>query len=373
MTRSIQVAVTQMDASFDGLDKRLARAEKLVQAAAAQQAQIVVLPEFFNTGYHYDERNYLRSESMDGQTVGWMREMAQQYQVHLLGSLMLRDIDEVYNSALLFAPDGRFWRHDKLYPFAWERAYFREGNGITIADTELGKIGIMIGWDAAHADMWERYASRVDLMLICNNAVQLSSAAIQLPDGKKQHMGDINPAIYSEKEYFCGEDLDAFARWISVPVVQSMGSGEFRSQMPMAMASWLGMTSQQPLYWRYLDQAHSIEISAGYDKVAKIVSAEGQIIGQIETEGDGLAIASVTLADQIPLPQGSKPEIQTSKMVFFFADIYLPFFQTFVYRRGLRRYFGRRMAPIAFGTQVWSGAVMASLVIGLWLGRKSKF
>jgi hypothetical protein len=41
-----------------------------------------------------------------------MRETAASLHIHLAGSLMLLDGNEVYNSLLLFAPDGRYWLGD---------------------------------------------------------------------------------------------------------------------------------------------------------------------------------------------------------------------------------------------------------------------
>jgi predicted amidohydrolase len=90
-----------------------------------------VLPELFNTGYAYAEENFALAERIDGTTVGWLRETAASLQIHLAGSLMLLDGNEVYNSLLLFAPDGRYWRYDKNYPWGWERGYFRDANRIT--------------------------------------------------------------------------------------------------------------------------------------------------------------------------------------------------------------------------------------------------
>jgi predicted amidohydrolase len=112
MTREIKVAAIQMDANPAPTGERMARADKLVKAAAEAGAQLVVLPELFNTGYAYSDENFRLAERLDGMTVGWMRETAASLHIHLAGSLMLLDGNEVYNSLLLFAPDGRYWLGD---------------------------------------------------------------------------------------------------------------------------------------------------------------------------------------------------------------------------------------------------------------------
>jgi predicted amidohydrolase len=179
MSRTLKVAAIQMDAAPAPLRERLDRAADLIAEATSSGAQLVVLPEVFNTGYQYHDQNYALAESIDGETVNWMRLRSAQHGVHLVGTLLLRDEEDIYNSALLVAPDGRMWRYDKHYPFLWERAYFREGRQITIAATDLGKLGMMICWDAAHADLWQRYAGKVDAMVIASCPPKLSSAARQ--------------------------------------------------------------------------------------------------------------------------------------------------------------------------------------------------
>jgi N-carbamoylputrescine amidase len=160
MGRKLKVAVVQMDAVPVSVSKRLSRATNLITEAVNGGAQLVVLPEMFNTGYEFHERNYTLAEPMDGETVTWMKSQATQHNIHLAGTLLLLDKTDIYNAGLLVAPDGRTWRHDKINITLWERAYFREGGHITIADTDLGKLGLMICSDVLCPDLWVQYAGK---------------------------------------------------------------------------------------------------------------------------------------------------------------------------------------------------------------------
>jgi predicted amidohydrolase len=64
----MNLASLQLDASPAPLLERLERAEKLVASAADQGAELMLLPELFNTGYAYNDRNYQLAESLDGPT-----------------------------------------------------------------------------------------------------------------------------------------------------------------------------------------------------------------------------------------------------------------------------------------------------------------
>ena len=113
MPHTIKIAAVQMIARPASLSERLARAETLVVHAAQGGAQLVVLPELFNTGYEYCDENCRRAEALDGPTSTWMKQTANRYSVHIAGTFLRLDSQDIYNTLLLVAPDGRAWRYDK--------------------------------------------------------------------------------------------------------------------------------------------------------------------------------------------------------------------------------------------------------------------
>lgn len=346
MPRSLKIATVQMDATPAPVTDRLDRAAALVAEAAASGAELVVLPEIFNIGYEYSDRNYSLPETVDGTTVTWMKDQATEHGIYLAGSLLLRDNDEVYNSQLIVAPDGRIWRYDKQYPWAWERAYFREGSAITVADTDLGRLGMMICWDYAHPELWQRYAGQVDAMVMTS----CPPAGHQLRINGSETTMTID---YPDGDSPFGSDLDALTAWMRVPLVNSSSSGHFESRLPLSPFS-TAVLGQPSL---------NATATAGFIQQAKIVNADGEVLARITEDGDGLTLAEVTLADQPPKPL-SPPPRSYPWTVYFMADWLAPAAMVPLYRRGYRRQFGPRMSPVSRQTRMWLAGMTVSFVVG---------
>jgi predicted amidohydrolase len=369
MPRKVKVAALQMDAAPAPVADRLNRAADLIAEAVSAGAQLVSLPEVFNTGYEYTDANYPLAETIDGQTVTWMKAQAAEHQVHLAGSLMLLDDEDVYNTAFLVAPDGRLWRYVKLFPFLWERAYFREGKRITVADTDLGKLGMMICWDSAHADVWSRYAGRVDALLILSCPPKISSADLIFPDETRVKFNELGPVwehIYTDEEYFPGVDMDEHAAWLQVPVIQTVGAGTFRTKFPLPQVSVGGYLVARQDLWGQLAQAKDVVLETGFDKQTKVIDASGQVVARVTDEGDGFTVAEVELADEIPQPSAEQPPMRTSKLSYFMTDVFGAGMMTARYRQHVRKQWGEKLAPVDSSTKIWVGITIGALLLG-WL------
>jgi hypothetical protein len=368
MPRQIRIAATQMDVSPASTEERLRRAELLVQQSAEGGAQLVVLPELFNVGYVYDDANYRKAEFPDGLTVPWLKRAAAQYGVHICGTLLLVDGDHVYNAAVMAAPDGRTWRYDKQYPWGWERAYYREGHNITIADTDLGKLGMMICWDYAHPELWQRYAGKVDAMVVMSCPPRATAMRLRLPDGRLEPFSD-------ERDYFTGSDspfgadMNEQSAWLGVPLVNSTGAGTLVTAVPSPYLSMLGGLARNPELLSYLPQAPDVRLETDFYPQAKVVDANGNLVSRAMGEGDAFVLGDVLLPDQTPQPVGAQPRSRMKPLAYLYSDVLLPAFTIPNYRAGYRRRFGDQFAPHDPSTLRWAAIVLAALLIGFIFGR----
>jgi predicted amidohydrolase len=370
MSQQIKIAAVQMDANPAPTVERLARAERLVTQAAEAGAELIVLPELFNTGYGYDDENHRRAEALDGPTATWLRETAARLDIHLAGSLMLIERPEVYNALLLLAPDGRTWRYDKNYPWGWERGYFRERRGISVADTDLGRLGMMICADVGHRGLWKQYAGKVDLMLICSCPPDVGRAVFCFPDGQRvplEHMGPLMASTKDAARLMFGAMLNQQTAWLGVPAVNTVGAGRISTAVPHARLLLLALSALAPGLARLVPQAGQAQMACEMTQGCKVLDARGQVLAQLTQEqGEAFTLAEVTLAEQRPQPRGAQPPAPLAPLVYLISDFILPWLSIPTYRRGLRRAWGQDMAPLRVSARQWAALLGASTVAG-WL------
>ena len=125
--------------------------KKVFSAITDADADLLVLPEFFATGYQFvsqEEVSGLSEPIPDGDTTERLSELSRQKGIYLVAGLPERDGDRFFNSAVLSGPDGFIGVYRKTHLFFEEKLYFSPGDtGFKVWDTKVGRIGIMICFD----------------------------------------------------------------------------------------------------------------------------------------------------------------------------------------------------------------------------------
>ncbi|MBN1200466.1 MAG: carbon-nitrogen hydrolase family protein [Anaerolineae bacterium] len=366
MSRTVTAAAVRLSNVPAPTHERLQNAAIQIAEAAAQGAELVVLPELFNTGYVYSRENYTRAEPIDGPTVTWMKAQAAEHSVHLAGSLLLLGPEHITNSLFLAAPDGRWWRYDKNFPWAWERLYFREGREITVAKTDIGTFGLMICADVFVPHLFGRYAGKVDALIVCASPPQMHKLEFRFPDGWQTTLADLLAVPEATRaaadEAFGAHEL-RYTTWLGVPVVQSIPWGQFSSHIPIPWLSFGIPLAHQPALWRYIPQGREAIGTANYYPFNQIADAEGNVLVRYDKEADGFALATIKLADTPPTPRGRPPRSQILSPDI--ANwIMIPF-----YRLGVRRAWGRHMARPSYQTRAWIRTVFRFTFAAYFVGR----
>jgi predicted amidohydrolase len=324
MSKPVRIAVVQMNASPSSVRERLTRAEEFVAQCAQSGAQLIVLPEVFNTGYEYSDQNYLQAESFDGATATWMKRTSARYDVYLAGSFLHREQDNIFNTMLLVSPGGHQWHYDKNYPWIWERAYFQRGTTITIADTELGKIGFLVCWDVAHPGLWKQYSGKVELMIVSSCPPKALDLALVFPDGKRimgKNAGALVEYVKRTSDRTFGEYLRRQASYLGVPVAQATSTGAFTSLIPKPKPSLVMLSLLYPPLWKHRSQFDRARMETDYFNETYIAGSSGAILQRVQNNTEGFAVSDVTLSDSPPQPKGKQPPFGIPKFTYLFDAI----------------------------------------------------
>ena len=121
---------------------------------AAHTADLVLLPETSFTGYWLGKDMAQFAEPVPGPMTALVSQIAVTRNVVTCFSLAERDGDKMYNTAVLIGADGSLiGKHRKVHLFrADEEAGFTPGNDLEVFDTHLGKVGILVCYDAHHIE-----------------------------------------------------------------------------------------------------------------------------------------------------------------------------------------------------------------------------
>ena len=151
-----KVGLVQMSCTGDP-ERNLAHAIDMVREAAGRGAQVICLPELFQTQYfcqREDAALFDLAEPIPGPTTTQLSQLARQQKITLVASLFEKRAPGVYhNTAAIFDTDGTLKGiYRKMHipddPLYYEKFYFTPGDlGYKAFETEPGRIGTLVCWD----------------------------------------------------------------------------------------------------------------------------------------------------------------------------------------------------------------------------------
>jgi predicted amidohydrolase len=239
----------------------------------------------------------------------------------LAGSFLRREQNKIFNTLLLVAPDNRQWHYDKNYPWVWERAYFQNGTNITIADTELGKIGFLICWDVAHPNLWKQYSGKVELMIVSSCPPKAFDLALVFPDGKRilsKNTGVLTKYLKHTSDKTFGEYLRRQAGFLGVPVAHSTSTGTFSSFIPNSKSSLAMLSVIYPPLWKHKSQFDHVRMETDYFNETYIADDSGIVLQSVQPNTEGFAISDVLLPDFPPQSKGKQPPFGIPNFTYLF-------------------------------------------------------
>ncbi|KAL4302053.1 hypothetical protein GQ457_10G001740 [Hibiscus cannabinus] len=162
-------------------ERNIKHAKKAIEEAAQRGAQLVLLPEIWNSPYSNDSFP-VYAEDIDAggdasPSTAMLSEVASHLKITIVGgSIPERCGDKLYNTCCVFGSDGKLKaKHRKIHLFDidipgkitfMESKTLTAGETPTVVDTDVGRIGIGICYDIRFTELAMIYAAR-GAHLIC--------------------------------------------------------------------------------------------------------------------------------------------------------------------------------------------------------------
>lgn len=163
----LRISLVQFDICWKEPAKNRSRLDHLVEPLKGH-TDLILLPEMFTTGFSMEVPAL--AETMDGETLSWMKHQAQGTGAAIAGSLIIEDRGHFFNRFLFVTPDNKVHYYDKRHLFSMgdENLFFNKGEKRAIVTYKGWRIALYVCYDLRFP-VWCRCIKDADLMLFTAN------------------------------------------------------------------------------------------------------------------------------------------------------------------------------------------------------------
>lgn len=271
--RRIRAAAVQMEPRLADVEANLSQAEQLIKEAVKKGAEWIALPEMFTTAVAFHDDMLRAIRPIDGAPAQFLRDQSKLHNVTIGGSFLAQDKNKVFNSFLMFFPDGSSFRHDKDQPTYWETCYYEGGNDDGVLNTPAGDIGVALCWEMIRSRTARRLKGKIEMVMAGSTWWTLPNEAD--PDHPYRR---VNKDMLQQAP-------PTLSRMLGVPVVHGAHAGSFS-----------GFDSPE---------LPDVAYDSAYLGTAMICDAQGVILAQRQAaQGAGVVLANV---DMVKKPINVEP------------------------------------------------------------------
>lgn len=154
-------------------EENVKRSLEMLNEAADNGANLIVLPELCNTGYIFKNRQevYEVAEIIpEGPTMQQWIKVAKERKVYIVAGIneLERNGIRCYNSAVLIGPEGYIGTHRKLNLWRDDMSFFEPGNlGYQVFETPIGRIAMLVCYDMWYFENWRILALKGADVVCC--------------------------------------------------------------------------------------------------------------------------------------------------------------------------------------------------------------
>ena len=166
MKSNLNITLIQSDLFWKNVNSNLFNFGKLI--SNINGTDIILLPEMFNTSF--SPKSSHLAESMDGKTINWMKGISKAKGCAIVGTLMVKEDEKVFNRLVWILKNGTIYTYDKhhLFSLIKEERYIRKGKERLIIEFGGWKICPLICYDLRFP-VFSRNDAEYDLLIYLAN------------------------------------------------------------------------------------------------------------------------------------------------------------------------------------------------------------
>jgi len=167
MQQQLRIALIQADLVWENPTQNCKNLTLKIENIL-EDVDIIILPEMFSTGFTMNAE--LVAETMQGNTVAWMKEIALKTNAAIVGSLIITEGNKYYNRLLFVQPTGEIITYNKRHTFTLvgEEKTFTSGNEKVIINYNGWKLCPLICYDLRFP-VWARNTENYDVLIYVAN------------------------------------------------------------------------------------------------------------------------------------------------------------------------------------------------------------
>jgi predicted amidohydrolase len=168
----MKIAAVQLSVIENDPDATVDKARKAIRSCP--DADLVMLPEIWQTGFMSFDRYEIDAQPLDGPLVNRLKALAKEMKVMLhTGSFVEKDGDRLFNTSVLISADGEIlgvYRKIHLFGFqSKETQILTPGETPVVVETPFGNLGMATCFDLRFPELFRAMVDQgADMFLVCS-------------------------------------------------------------------------------------------------------------------------------------------------------------------------------------------------------------
>lgn len=158
----MRISLFQMDSQVDNIEFNIKKMIWAAEKASDNGSDILVLPEFWSTGYDLNRLSFFSKEKSE-KILNVQSEIADKYSIAVIGSTPFLRNGKIFNTAFFYGKDGQLKAsYNKIHLFSLmdEHNYINQGDEITVFQTGQNRAGLAICFDLRFPELFRMIAHK---------------------------------------------------------------------------------------------------------------------------------------------------------------------------------------------------------------------